>query len=116
MCGRPTITTLIFVGDIISRVGFWPFWFQVTWPWSQPLHEFFDHKFLLETRLQSESFEPLVAILAFLVQKLWSKNNKKSISINQGINQLCCFQVIILCFRPIFTTDFKLYIGIKMYT
>jgi len=26
----------------------------------------------LETRLESESFEPLIDFLAFLVQKLWS--------------------------------------------
>jgi len=33
-------------------------------------------KFLLETRLQSEIFEPLIGFLAFQVQKLWHKNNK----------------------------------------
>jgi len=29
----------------------------------------------LEIRLESESFEPLISFLAFLVQKLWPKNN-----------------------------------------
>ena len=33
-------------------------------------------KFSLETRLESESFEPLIDFLTFLVQKLWSKINK----------------------------------------
>jgi len=35
-------------------------------------------KFLLETRLESESFEPLIDFLACLVQKFWPKNNKFS--------------------------------------
>jgi len=30
----------------------------------------------LETRLESKSFEPLLGFLAFLVQKVWPKNNK----------------------------------------
>jgi len=30
----------------------------------------------LESKLESESFEPLIGFLAFLVQKLWPKNNK----------------------------------------
>jgi len=33
-------------------------------------------KFSLETRLKSESFEPLIDFVAFWVQKLWSKTNK----------------------------------------
>ena len=33
-------------------------------------------KLLQETRLKSESFEPLIDFLAFLVQKFWSKINK----------------------------------------
>jgi len=37
--------------------------------------EFLTH-FLLETRLESESIEPLIGFLLFLVQKLWPKNNK----------------------------------------
>jgi len=33
-------------------------------------------KFSLESRLESESFEPLIEFLTSLVQKLWSKINK----------------------------------------
>jgi len=43
---------------------------QVTWPWAQPQEGSILLKFLLETRLGSESFEPLISFLAFLVQKL----------------------------------------------
>ena len=39
----------------------------------------------METRLESESFEPLIDFLAFLVQKLWSKINKL---INYLISQI----------------------------
>ena len=35
-------------------------------------------KFLLETRLKSESFDTLDDLLGFQVQKLWPKNNKIS--------------------------------------
>jgi len=31
-------------------------------------------KLAVETRLKSESFEPLIGFLAFLVQKLWKTN------------------------------------------
>ena len=47
----------------------------VTWPKVQPLDGSISLKFSLEARLESESFEPLINFLAFLVQKL-SKNNK----------------------------------------
>jgi len=30
----------------------------------------------METRLKSESFEPLIGFLVFLVQKSWSKNHE----------------------------------------
>ena len=46
------------------------------WPKAQPLGQSVLLKFSLETRLESESFEPLIDFLAFLVQKLWSKINK----------------------------------------
>jgi len=36
----------------------------------KPLGQSVSQKFLLETRLESESFEPLIDFLAFLVQKL----------------------------------------------
>jgi len=44
---------------------------HVAWPRAQPLGQRVSLKFSLETRLQSESFEPLIDFLAFLVQKLW---------------------------------------------
>ena len=58
---------------------------HVAWPRAQPLGQSVSLKFSLETRLESESFEPLVDFLAFLVQKLWSKINKL---INYLISQI----------------------------
>jgi len=49
---------------------------HVAWPRAQPLGQSISLKFLLETRLESESFKPLIDFLAFLIQKLWSKINK----------------------------------------
>ena len=49
---------------------------HVPWPRAQPLVRSVSLKFSLETRLESEFFEPLINFLAFLVQKLWSKINK----------------------------------------
>ena len=49
---------------------------HVAWPKAQPLGQSVSLKVSLETRLKSESFEPLINFLAFLVQKLWSKMNK----------------------------------------
>ena len=43
---------------------------HVVWPRAQPLGQSVSLKFSLETRLESESFEPLINFLAFLVQKL----------------------------------------------
>jgi len=45
---------------------------HVAWPRAQPLGQSISLKFSLETRLESESFEPLNDFLAFLVQKLLS--------------------------------------------
>jgi len=42
----------------------------VAWARAQPLGQSVSLKFLLETKLKSESFEPLIDFLAFLVQKL----------------------------------------------
>jgi len=56
--------------------GFRVFLAHVAWPRAQPLGQSVTLKFSLETRLESESFEPLIDFLAFLVQKLWSKINK----------------------------------------
>jgi len=36
---------------------------------------FTQEKILLETKLESKSFEPLIRFLAFLVQKLWPKSH-----------------------------------------
>jgi len=58
---------------------------HVAWPRAQPLGQSVSLKFSLETRLESDSFEPLIDFLAFLVQKLGSKIN---ISINYLINQI----------------------------
>jgi len=49
---------------------------HAAWLKAQPLGQSVSLKFSLETRLESESFEPLIDFLAFLVQKLWSKINK----------------------------------------
>ena len=43
---------------------------------AQPLGQSVSLKFSLESRLESESFEPLIDFLAFLVQKLRSKIKK----------------------------------------
>jgi len=45
---------------------------HVVWSKAQPPGQSISLKFSLETRLESESFEPLIDFLAFLVQKLWS--------------------------------------------
>ena len=66
-----------FVGDVISGIGFKTSWLTLPGPGPQPLDIIFLLNFILETRLESESFEPLIGFLAFLVHKLWSKNNKK---------------------------------------
>jgi len=44
---------------------------NVAWPRAQPLGQSISLKFSLKTRLESESFEPMIDFLAFLVQKLW---------------------------------------------
>jgi len=49
---------------------------HVTWPRAQPPDQSLSLKFSLETRLESESLEPLINFVAFLGQKLWSKINK----------------------------------------
>ena len=49
---------------------------HVSWPRAQPLGRSVSLKFSLETRIESESFEPLIDFLAFLDQKLRSKINK----------------------------------------
>jgi len=60
------------VNDVISEVVLGPFrlMLHVTWPKAQLLGQCISLKFLLETRLKSESFEPLIDFPAFLVQTL----------------------------------------------
>ena len=78
------------------------FWFQVfcewgrilvhiTWPRAQTLDRSISLKFSLGTRLESESFKPLIDLLTFLVQSLWSKNNK---FINYLISGLIAYFVV----------------------
>jgi len=43
---------------------------HVARPGAQPLGQSVSLKFLLESRLKSESFEPSIDFLAFLIQKL----------------------------------------------
>ena len=70
------LTFRFFVSDVVSEVGFSPFWLMLTglgpncWMVSISL------KFSLETNIESEPFEPLIDFLAFLVHKLWPKINK----------------------------------------
>ena len=52
---------------------FWPPWPTLPGPGRQPLGGGISLKFLLETRLQSESFHTLDDLLGFRVQKLWCK-------------------------------------------
>jgi len=56
--------------------SFWVILAHVAWPRVQLLGESISLKFSLETRLESESFEPWINFLGFLVQKLWSKINQ----------------------------------------
>jgi len=48
--------------------SFWVILAHVTWPRAQPLGQSVSLEFSLETRFESESFEPLIGSLAFLVQ------------------------------------------------
>jgi len=63
-----------FVTDVISSYGI--ILAHVAWPRAQLLGQSVLLKFSLGTRLESESFEPLIDFLAYLVQKLRSKINK----------------------------------------
>ena len=66
-----------FVSDVVKWSSFWAILAHVTWPTAQPLGQSILLKFLSETRLKCESFELLIDFVAFLVQKLWSKINKR---------------------------------------
>jgi len=56
-----------FVSDVINEVVFGTFWLMLPGLRAQPLGQSISLKFSLETRLESESFEPLINFLAFLV-------------------------------------------------
>jgi len=60
----------LFVTDVISEVVLGSFLAHVAWAKAQPLGQSVSLKFSLETRRESESFEPLINFLAFLVQNL----------------------------------------------
>jgi len=61
------------VSDVISREHFRPPWPTSAGPGPKPLDGSISLKFLLETRLQSNSFDTLDDLLGFRVQKLSSK-------------------------------------------
>jgi len=64
------------VGDVTSGAGFRPFSLRLRDHAPQLLDGIFLFKFLLETRLESESFEPLIGFLAFLVQSYGLETTK----------------------------------------
>jgi len=64
------------VSNIISEVGFWLFWSCYLAHDPTARQKYFALKCSLETRLESESFEPLINFLLFLVKMLWPKINK----------------------------------------
>jgi len=50
-------------------------------------------KLSVETRLESDSFEPLIDFLAVLVQKLWSKINKLNNYLIKGYEEkMNCYE------------------------
>jgi len=57
------------VVDVISGVGFTPFWLGIPGPWPQPQEGSIFLAFLVETRLKSESLELLIGFLGLLIQK-----------------------------------------------
>jgi len=56
--------------------SFWAILAHVAWPRAQPPGQSISLKFSLETRLESESFEPLIDFLMFLVQKVMILNKQ----------------------------------------
>jgi len=55
---RIIFACVFFGNDVISSVGFWPFWFMLPDPRPNCKREVFHSSFLLEARLEFESFEP----------------------------------------------------------
>jgi len=51
------------VSDVISEVVLGSFWLYVAWPRAQLLGQSVSLKFSLETKLESESFEPFIDFL-----------------------------------------------------
>jgi len=96
------------MGNVISGVGFRLFRPRLPGPGHQPLDGIFCLKFLLETRLQSESFEPSIGFLVCLVEKSWPK-----ITI-LGKNALGCFYPRfsgkVLFFATVFVKQLRLWI------
>jgi len=80
---KKNLFSCVFMSGIISGVGFWPFWLRLPTPGPNCKVEVFCSSFY--------SFEPLIGFLAFLVQKLWPKNNKL-------INYLIRDQLVVLFF------------------
>jgi len=58
------------VSHVINGIGFWPFWLRLPNPGPKPPDESSSFNFLLEPRLESESFEPLINFLGLQDQKL----------------------------------------------
>jgi len=58
------------MSDVISEIVFVGHLTHFAQPRAQPLGQSISLKFSLETRLESDSFEPLINFLAFLVQNL----------------------------------------------
>jgi len=61
-------------GDVIMLACLHDFMAEVTWHWWQPNWPTFWLKVFMESRLSSESLEPLIGFLAYLEPKLWLKN------------------------------------------
>jgi len=57
------------VVDVVSGVGFTPFWLRIPGPGPQPQQGSIFLAFLVETRLKSKSLELLIGFLGLLVQK-----------------------------------------------
>ena len=58
------------MSDVIREVVLRAILAYGTWPRAQPLGQSNSLKFSLKTKLESESFEPLINFVPFLVQKL----------------------------------------------
>jgi len=66
-----------FMSYIINRVGVWSFCLRSPGPGPKLLDGSVLLKFVLETRLESKFFEPVIDFLRVRVQMLWPKINGK---------------------------------------